>query len=359
MIMVQQVASVLVFLTLILPDGMSQGHEPVFPELEGFDLELAVRQTYRPTELMEYGEARDTLYKIVEAENDSVYGIYTNHAVYLPPDENPRQAIFKDGAADGINAEHTWPRSKGSRDNLGERDMHHLRPSKVSVNADRANFPFSALSEADVVRWYFRDTELTQPPFDDTRYSKLGPELFEPRDEVKGDIARGMMYFYTVYRPEAQGADPEFFNIQRETFCRWHLEDPVDESEWERTHTIATYQENKANPFVLDCTLAHRMYCDAFDVCTPSSSTNDPIIQGSVQIFPTPAGDQVTLKAKNLVFQGGTWKIYSAQGQLMREMNATSPQHTLIISDWPSGMYWVHWIPSDNAEPIITQFVKS
>ncbi len=357
--MVQEVASVVVFMALILTDVMSQGHEPVFPDLEGFDLELAVRQTYRPTELMEYGEARDTLYKIVEAKNDSVYGIYTNHAVYLPPDENPRQAIFKDGAADGINAEHTWPRSKGSRNNLGERDMHHLRPSKVSVNADRANFPFSALAEADVVRWYFRDTELSQPPFDDSRYSKLGPELFEPRDEIKGDIARGMMYFYTVYRAEAVSEDPNFFDIQREALCEWHLEDPVDEREWERTYTVAQYQEGKANPFVLDCTLAYRMYCSDFDECAPIISSAAPIAKMDVTVYPTVAKQRLMIHFSNSNWQEVSFAIYSSHGKLMDERSTRQKRTEVDISQLPSGMYFIQFQSKDGRPGAPTQrFVK-
>lgn len=339
--MIQRLTSVMVFLGFLVPMVMGQGHQPVFPELDGFDLELAVRQAYRPTELMEYGEARDTLYKAVEARNDSVYGIYTEHAVYLPPNENPRQAIFRDGAADGINAEHTWPRSKGSRNNLGERDMHHLRPSKVSVNADRANFPFANLRSAEVSTWYYRDLEFTSPPVQEDLYSKLGSEMFEPRDEVKGDIARGMMYFYTVYRAEAVSEDPDFFEIQREALCEWHLEDPVDEWEWERSYKVAEYQEDKPNPFVLDCTLAYRMYCSDFEECDPVISSLETVAQWDVELYPTVASHRITITLPHAPGEELRYAIYSSHGRLMAE-RSTRRKHTEVdISQLPSGMYFI------------------
>ena len=310
-------------------------------------MELAVRQAYRPTDLMEYGEARDTLYKIVEAKNDSVYGIYTNHAVYLPPDENPRQAIFMNGAADGINAEHTWPRSKGSRNNIAERDMHHLRPSKVSVNADRANFPFAKLRASEITTWYYRNEQTTIPPVDDSNYSKLGPELFEPRNEIKGDIARGMMYFYTVYRAEAVGADPAFFDLQRTDLCEWHLADPVDEAEWDRSFLVANYQEDKPNPFVLDCTLAHRLYCSEFAECDPVSSSGVPWVEINYSIYPSPASGFVTIELGEQPAQPLPFEIFSSQGKRMMGGQFLQQKQRLRVGHWPKGVYFVHFQATD------------
>jgi len=345
--MIQRWVSILVILGFLGPLLMAQGHQPVYPDLEGFELELAVRQTYRPTELMEYGEARDTLYKVIEARNDSVRGIYTEHAVYLPPDENPRQAIFKDGAADGINAEHTWPRSKGSRNNLGERDMHHLRPAKVSVNSDRANFPYAELLRSEVNTWYYRSEQLTSPPVDESLYSKLGPDLFEPRDEVKGDIARGMMYFYTVYRAEAVSADPNFFDLQRSDLCSWHLDDPVDVREWERTHTVARYQEDKANPFVLDCTLAHRMYCGEFDLCDPVSSSAEPIVHLNYSVYPVPARSQITLQVDHSFSGSLSFQIFTIQGRSMMQGTLRGLQRRLSVEHLMPGVYFIEIKSSD------------
>jgi hypothetical protein len=59
------------------------------------------------------------------------------------------------------------------------------------------------------------------------------------------------------------------------TLCDWHNYDPVDSLEWERTFAIAKYQDNKANPFVLDCSLAKRAYCPNLQTCKINSNTID------------------------------------------------------------------------------------
>jgi endonuclease I len=105
------------------------------------------------------------------------------------------------------------------------------------------------------------DTEQSNAPDQQIdHYSESTGEQFEPRENRKGDIARAVFYFYTIYRQEALEADPLFFQIQRETLLLWHQLDPADEQEIARTQTIARHQDGKPNPFVIDPTLAERLY---------------------------------------------------------------------------------------------------
>ena len=66
-----------------------------------------------------------------------------------------------------------------------------------------------------------------------------------------------MFYFYTVYD---NVANDSFFNGQKEVLYQWHLDDPVINSEIDRTWAIASYQNNIPNPFILDNTLIYRAY---------------------------------------------------------------------------------------------------
>ncbi|MFN8329951.1 MAG: hypothetical protein U0T81_01815 [Saprospiraceae bacterium] len=49
--------------------------------------------------------------------------------------------------------------------------------------------------------------------------------------------------------------------------CVTGIQDPVDSLEWKRTFMISQYQDGKANPFVLDCTLPQRCYCEGLINC--------------------------------------------------------------------------------------------
>ena len=94
--------------------------------------------------------------------------------------------------------------------------MHNLFPSRVKTNNDRGNRPFGESPDASTTRWYLLNTELTNVPSSMIdKYSELGSAgQFEPREEVKGDIARAMMYTYTIYRDLVVPAIRDFSNAK-------------------------------------------------------------------------------------------------------------------------------------------------
>jgi len=225
-----------------------QGHVPVFPELDGQDLLEAVQDNFTAASILSFSASRDSLFGRVYQEGDSLYCVYTDWSVYMPPGADPTQAAFQDGA--GINTEHAWPRANGADLDPARADMHHLFPTRVDVNGDRGNLPFGEISDVLTDRWYYLDQQSSSVPASNrAAYSEYRQNVaFEPREAFKGNIARAMMYFYTIYRDEAVAAAPEFFNQQRTTLCQWHAQDPVDAIEWERTYRIAGHQDDKPNP---------------------------------------------------------------------------------------------------------------
>ncbi|PHN03352.1 endonuclease [Flavilitoribacter nigricans] len=230
----------------------------VFPALGGEELLDSLVSTYKPASGLNYGNARDTLYGRILNQNDSLVCIYTGYRIYLPPGLDPTMAAFDAG----INTEHAYPRSKGAEEDMARSDMHHLFPSRVDVNSDRGDLPFGEVPDPQTTAWYYLDRKQSATPTDNIdAYSELGNGQFEVRENSKGDIARAMFYFYTMYRTEAELADRDFFPDQKNTLCDWHVLDPVDQQEWDRNAAIAAYQDNKPNPYILDCTLAYRAFC--------------------------------------------------------------------------------------------------
>lgn len=240
----------------------AQGHVPVFPALSGQELVNTVRNQYKPLTVLTFAQARDTLFGRIYNHNDSLTCVYTGHTIYLNPAQDPTVAAYMDGGPNGINTEHTYPRSKGAETGNAQADMHHLYATRIDVNADRGDYPFAEVPDAQAERWYFLGQQMASVPGSNIeQYSELGNYVFEVREDHKGNVARAMFYFYTMYRAEADLADNAYFPDQRAFLCQWHALDPVDELEWSRTYQIATYQDGKPNPFVLDCTLAQRTYC--------------------------------------------------------------------------------------------------
>lgn len=279
--------------------GLSQYyHTDVLSTLSGTELLSTLVQDYKPSTVLSYNDARDVMYSDIDNEDDYVAGVYTDHRVYLEPGEAPRAFLFMNGADDGINCEHSYPRSKGAENGNANSDMHHLYPSRIYVNSARGSKPFAEIPDGNTDNWFYENLNLSGLPNTDIDlYSENDSAAFEPRESVKGNIARSIMYFYTMYKNEADNADPLFFESQIETLCKWHYDDPVDATEHNRTYKIATHQGDKPNPFVLDCSLAARSYCDEISVlCSQTVSASDIEWRKSVQVFPNPTRDLLNIE---------------------------------------------------------------
>lgn len=267
-------------------------HQAVFPDLEGEELFDAVLQDYKPDNVLSFANSRDTLFAKIDSKDNILTCVYSGHAIELDPNDDPTQSAYQNGAATGINTEHTYPQSKGASVGNGRSDMHHLFPTRSGVNSARGNDPFRELDDNETSTWYYlADSQQTIPTENIDLYSEDTSNGFEPREDHKGNVARAMFYFYTMYQQEALEASPNYFEQQRETLCNWHYEDPVDETEWNRTQQIAPHQDDKENPFVLDCSLAHRLYCPVIDDdCRLVKTDETPI--PSPKVYPNPSNNE-------------------------------------------------------------------
>lgn len=255
----------LLFLAVWLSGGglYAQNFQPVFPGLSGDELLDSVAAHYRPAVVLDYAHSRDTLYaRVLAADDDTLRCIYSGYALWLDPTQDPTQYVYLNGSPLGMNTEHAYPQGLGASEGNARSDMHHLFPARIPVNEARGNSPYTDIPDAQTQQW-FRGAQvfLTMPAQNKDQYSEARTGQFEPREAVKGDLARAVFYFYTIYRAQANAADPNFFALQRPTLCLWNEQDPVDSAEWVKTWRIAPYQDGKPNPYVLDCTLAFRAWC--------------------------------------------------------------------------------------------------
>ena len=137
--------------------------EDIFVDLDGEALRQALIENYNATGLLSYGDARDILFGEIDIKNDTLKCVYTGYAIYLDPALDPTEAAF----SQNINTEHTFPRSKGADDfTPGYRDMHHLFPTRVNVNATRGSLPFSEIEDNLTDEWFTDNLVTTSIPFD-------------------------------------------------------------------------------------------------------------------------------------------------------------------------------------------------
>lgn len=288
------------------------GHAQLFPGLDGDPLVEAIRNEFTPGQLLNDTQIKDTLYARIFINQDSVRCIYSGLPRFLPAGVDPSQWLFGSGSEVGsLNLEHGWPQAKGAAEGTnGNMDMHHLYPSRTAINSDRANFPLVEINDDLTQKWYFMDQEMaSKPVFNIDAYSEFRTGSFEPRESVKGDMARAMFYFWTIYREDAVAADPFFFDIQKENLCEWHLQDPADAFETIRNERIAQYQDGKMNPFILDCSLVKRAYCEALPACEVVSSQVLNVEDHRIHYFPSLRQISITGEVEGDVWQLGVFDL--------------------------------------------------
>ena len=239
-----------------------------------------VVDNYKTSTTLGYGNARDVLYGTIDLqEGDQLSCVYSGFTIILDVTQDPSTNAYNQG----VNCEHTWPQSMGADQEPQKSDMHHLYPCKSNVNSSRGNHPYSEIIDTETDTWYRNDYSQNSVPneFIDEYAEKLNGAnpVFEPREEHKGNASRAMFYFYAMYQ---QAADSNFWNSQKTTLFEWHALDPVDQEELDRTWSIASYQEEYPNPFIIDSSLARRIWLadyagggnppDSFSLINPVSA---------------------------------------------------------------------------------------
>ena len=231
----------------------------ICPGFFGEQLSDFVIGNYQTSSTLGYDTARDTLYLVIDNNEGSVSGVYSNFSVDLISGTDPSTTMY----SGGINCEHVWPQSMGAGSEPMKSDLHHLFPCKDNVNSSRGNNPYGEISDNMTDSWFYLDYTLQSIPpasmIDEysESHTSSSEDFFEPREDRKGDIARSIFYFHTMY---PLVADQNFFDIQKNILFQWHYYDPPNSDEFDRTWMISSYQEDIPNPFIIDPTLIWRIY---------------------------------------------------------------------------------------------------
>ncbi|MDL5201698.1 endonuclease [Streptomyces sp. ALI-76-A] len=157
-----------------------------------------------------------------------------------------RSKTLNGGSTGNWNREHVWAQSHGDFGTSAGpgTDLHHLRPEDVQVNSIRGN----------------KDFDNGGSGFTNSGGSLTDSNSFEPRDAVKGDVARMILYMAVRYEGDDSWPDLEANDAvtnssvplhgRLSVLKQWNVEDPPDAFEERRNQVIYdTYQKNR-NPFI-------------------------------------------------------------------------------------------------------------
>lgn len=191
-----------------------------------------------------YNTARSEMYGYIDSQSGTVYCVYTgynqpaSYTTYLNP----------------INAEHTVPQSWFGASEPMKSDVHHLFPTHGSVNSARSNYPFDEINDASTASWYGVNgntytSSSSTPSSGIDNWSERNGSIFEPREDHKGNVARAVFYYYTMYPNTAGNLSGIVASGDINVLYQWHLADPVDAFEVTRNNRCAEKQGNR-NPFI-------------------------------------------------------------------------------------------------------------
>ena len=150
------------------------------------------------------------------------------------------------GNADDWNREHVWAKSHGDFGTATGpgTDVHHLRPDDVSVNAARGN----------------KDFDNGGSPVAEAPGNYTDSDSWEPRNAVKGDVARMLMYMAIRYEGNDGWPNLEMnqlvnngtapYHGRLSVLLQWNQLDPPDAFEKRRNQVIYDDWQGNRNPFI-------------------------------------------------------------------------------------------------------------
>ncbi|MBN1338312.1 MAG: endonuclease [Bacteroidales bacterium] len=251
-----------------------------------------------------------------------------NNVILLYTGRSQAKSTFGGGANDW-NREHVWAKSHGDFGNNPPcgTDVHHMKPTDASVNSDRGNKDFDngGQQHPEATGCYY------------TQYT------WEPRDEVKGDVARMILYMDVRY--EGNSGEPDLTAVDAvntspapehgrlSTLLAWHASDPPDAFEINRNNVIYSYQQNR-NPFIDHPEFAGYIWNP------PSGTGNAADLASGISLFPVPANSMVTISGLAQNQDINTVVLHDMNGAVQYIPSTESDgQYKMDVSGLPEGGY--------------------
>ncbi|SET18618.1 endonuclease I family protein [[Clostridium] polysaccharolyticum] len=251
--------------------------------------------------------------------------------------------FYSDEYSTSFNREHVWPKSRGSFYQIkGGCDLHHLRPANAAVNSTRGNHTMGNLNHKGTAVTYSGKT---------VGWLDTGADMFEPLDNVKGDVARIYLYMYVrwqqpnLYQDVAKSELPAMDSDDSandgqavieslDTLLSWMASDPVDTWEMSRNDLTQDIQGNR-NVFIDYPELAWKLFGKTVpsNLTTPSKNSGASTTVPSTKPSVRPSAAPTTTPAEKGVYKrissvseigtGGQFVLVGVNGNYTRAMSNT------------------------------------
>jgi len=313
----------LVFVNIILYKSLfaqvPAGYYDDTQGLTGNDLKNALHNIIDNHTQFSYNDLRDFILKNTDEDPNN-----TSNVILLYTGRSQAKSTFGGGANDW-NREHVWAKSHGDFGNNppAGTDAHHIRPTDASVNSSRGNLDF----------------DIGGSPVPEAPGCYKDGDSFEPRDAVKGDVAR--MIFYMATRYEGGGGVPDlevvnavntYPNPQHGKLSQlilWNTQDPPDDFEMNRNDVIYYQYQGNRNPYI-----DHSEYVD--DIWGNPSNIQSNKLAG-IKIYPNPASNLLYVSWHENRYL--SYSIFSVIGNEVVSGKLSQSTSEIDISQLNNGIY--------------------
>jgi len=305
--------------------------------LTGNDLKTALHSIISGHQTLTYSQVWDAL-RFTDEDPNNTSNVILLYTGWSYPKSN------NGGSADNWNREHTWAKSHGGFGNNppAGTDIHHLRPTDVSVNSKRGNkhFDNGGTLYYDPTRFGYSGSYPTG--------CKYTSDTWEPRDEVKGDVAR--MIFYMAVRYDGDNGEPDLEVVDYipnntsdplhgvlSTLLQWHQQDPVSTWEIRRNNRIYygegsnhDYAQWNRNPFIDHPEFVNRIW---------GTQSIDDFFNSPVSVYPNPTTTgQIHIKYKYNTKLPVNFYLNSLSGQEIN-IQPKIQSDEIFINNLPKGIF--------------------
>lgn len=318
-----------------VPPGYYDGTEGLY----GSQLKSVLHGIIDDHDEPSYNDLRD--YILPESDEDPQN---SNNVILLYTGRSQAKSTFG-GGPDDWNREHVWAKSHGDFGNFPPcgTDAHMVRPTDASVNADRGNKDFDegGQQHPEATGCYYTD------------YS------WEPRNAVKGDVARMILYMDVRYEGtsgeldltavDAVNTSPAPEHGRLSTLLEWHEQDPPDDFEINRNDVVYSYQGNR-NPFI-----DRPEFVDY--IWNPTASVGETV-KLDAGFYPNPVTSVLHVTVNNIA---GVIRleVINALGEplILDQLNGGST-FAIDCSVLPAGIYFLRLIDEQSRRSYVNTFTK-
>jgi endonuclease I len=318
----------------VVPDGYYDSAEGS----SGAALKTCMFNIIKGHTVISYAELWQAFKKTDARADGKVWDIYSNITNYA---FGTNQDAGSGGTTENqfYNREHSFPNSwfGGVKDSPMYTDLFHMYPADKWVNNQRGNMPFGNVS---TVTGYSANHYCE---WGNSTESGTSLTVFEPADELKGDLARSYFYMVTRYEDQvfswtsfadtkmlAGNSYPAFSDWAKKVLLEWSRLDPVSAKETARNDSIYKLYQHNRNPYIDFSSLAEYVWGDSVSYTFHPSKYLS--LQASVepenQIVVWSEGSKVYIKTT----PGERVEIYNLLGQKLFDCKAAGNQESCEVS---------------------------